>query len=165
MKQRRRNQTYLSHPPPSWIVKCSHQSLYPQLSVTQATIHVYTYQSTVTYTHTCIQTYTCIYMSVCPATQTLPPSHMHRCRHLREGTFQGILTCYNQVLLTLPIVSRNQIFIHGHFYLFLDVRGASCHHNQLFTCKLRPGMDREQGREEALRKSALQRARTQENIS
>lgn len=91
-------------------------------------------------------------MSVCPPSHTLSPTHMHRCTHSRKATFQGILTCYYQMLSTLPMASRNQVFRHGHLYLLLGAREGSCHHNQLFTCKLWPRMQRKQSREESTQK-------------
>lgn len=147
-----------SQPPPSQVTKCSHhQSLSPQLACHSN--HKYMCRHTKAQTHTCI-THTCKHTcmhawSVYLATPTRFPTHMHRCRHPRKGTLQGILTCWDHVLLAMPLASRNQLFSHGHFYVFFDVRGSSCHHNQLFTCKLWPRMHREQGTEETLGKSAL----------
>lgn len=107
----------------------------------------YTYMHTKTQSH--IATHPCKQKHA----YILLPSHTHisnthtQVQTPKEGTFQGILTIYHQGLLTLPMAFRSQ--------LLLDVRGAFCHHNHLFTCKLRPRVHTKQDREEALGKSSL----------
>lgn len=154
MKRRPKDHACWSHPPSSQVTKYSQQSLSPQLPITEATnTCICTQRHKQSHvTHICIQIHTHIYMSVSPLSHTLSPTHVHRCTHSRKVTFQRILTCCHQVLLTLLMASRNQVFRQGHFYLLLGAREDSCHHNYLFTCKLWPRMHRKQNREESTQK-------------